>query len=154
IAGTPTVTANGTDPSNPDAYLYSSITGGGITITNGNTGNAAAPFAYVKIFVNGDITGKITIEKGVSAQIYFTGNMDVKAQDIDNRNVDGGTTPPVVYDPGPPPLIPETAAGDPNASRVGHLQFYGVAPDNGIQTINIDSPGNIFATFYAPRADI
>ena len=154
IAGTPTVTASSIDPGNPDAYLYSSITGGGITIANGNTGNAAAPFAYVKIFVNGDITGKITVERGVTAQIYFVGNMDVKAQDIDNRNVDRGTATPAAYDPGAPPFIPETPAGDPNASRVGHLQFYGVAPDNGIQTINIDSPGNTFATFYAPRADV
>ena len=153
-AGTPTITADSTDQSNPNTYLYSSITGGGITITNANATNMPAPFAYVKIFVNGDITGKITIEKGVTAQIYFTGDMDVKAQDIDNQNVDRGTTIPAVYNPGVPSLIPATAAGDPNASRAGHLQFYGVAPDTATQTINIDSPGNFFATFYAPRADI
>ena len=34
---------------------------------------------YAKIVVNGDITGQITVDRGVTAQIWFTGNMKVKA---------------------------------------------------------------------------
>jgi hypothetical protein len=92
----------------------------------------------------GDITGQITVEKGVTAEIWFTGNMKVKGGDLDNQNVDR------------PPLIPPTPADDPNPSRVGHMKFFGISPTTSgtTQTIEIDPPGNIFATFYAPSADV
>ena len=36
------------------------------------------------------------------------------------------------------------------------MKFFGISPTTPgtTQTIQIDSPGNIFATFYAPSADI
>jgi len=36
------------------------------------------------------------------------------------------------------------------------MKFFGISPtvSGTAQTVEIDSPGNIFATFYAPSADI
>lgn len=148
------IIATSIDKNNPTCFMYSSMSGS-VTIRNGNASNDPAPYAYAKIYVTGDITGKIAIEKGVTAQIWFTGNVQVKGGDLDNQNVDRGSQVPAVYSPGISLLgIAATAAGDPNPSRAGHLQFYGLAPDNGTQTIDIGLPGNVFATFYAPRADI
>jgi hypothetical protein len=134
---------------------YSGITGHK-TIRNGNTSNTSFPYAYAKIVVNGDITGKIIVEKGVTAEIWFTGNMRVKARDLDNQNVDRGTQIANPGSAGAPPSIPPTPADDPNPSRVGHMKFFGISPtvSGTTQTIELDPPGNIFATFYAPSADI
>jgi len=149
------VTASGTSEGSPTGFVYSGLSGN-VTIKNGNTGSSTFPYAYAKIVVNGDITGKITLEKGVTAEIWFTGNMKVKAGDLDNQNVDRGTQTANPGSLGVPPLTPPTPADDPNPSRVGHMKFFGISPTtSGVtQTIEIDPPGNIFATFYAPSADI
>jgi len=154
-SGTGADTAIGTSESSPTGFVYSGITGSK-TIKNGNTGSSTFPYAYAKIVVNGDITGRITVEKGVTAEIWFTGNMKVKAGDLDNQNVDRGTKTANPGSLGVPPLIPPTPADDPNPSRVGHMKFFGISPttSGATQTIEIDPPGNIFATFYAPSADI
>jgi LysM repeat protein len=154
-SGTGTDTATGTSESSPTGFVYSGITGSK-TIQNGNAGSSTFPYAYAKIVVNGDITGKITVEKGVTAEIWFTGNMKVKAGDLDNQNVDRGTKTANPGSLGVPPLTPPTPADDPNPSRVGHMKFFGISPTTSgvMQTIEIDPPGNIFATFYAPSADI
>ena len=154
-SGTGADTATGTSESSPTGFVYSGITGGK-TIKNGNAGSSTFPYAYAKIVVNGDITGQITVEKGVTAEIWFTGNMKVKAGDLDNQNVDRGTQTANPGSLGVPPLIPPTPADDPNPSRVGHMKFFGISPtiSGATQTIEIDRPGNIFATFYAPSADI
>jgi len=160
-SGTGADIATGTSESSPTGFVYSGITGSK-TIQNGNAGSSTFPYAYAKIVVNGDITGQITVEKGVTAEIWFTGNMKVKASDLDNQNVDRGTQTANPGSPGSlgiPPLIPPTSAtppGDPNPSRVGHMKFFGISPTTSgtTQTIEIDSPGNIFATFYAPSADV
>ena len=148
-------TATGTSESSPTGFVYSGITGSK-TIKNGNAGSSTFPYAYAKIVVNGDITGQITVEKGVTAEIWFTGNMKVKAGDLDNQNVDRGTPTANPGSLGVPPLIPPTPADDPNPSRVGHMKFFGISPTTSgtAQTIEIDPPGNTFATFYAPSADI
>src|SRR5438067_1936238 len=154
-SGTGADTATGTSESSPTGFVYSGITGGK-TIKNGNAGSSTFPYAYAKIVVNGDITGQITVERGVTAEIWFTGNMKVKAGDLDNQNVDRGTRTANTGSLGVPPLIPPTPADDPNPSRVGHMKFFGISPtiSGATQTIEIDRPGNIFATFYAPSADI
>ena len=154
-SGTGTDTAIGTSESSPTGFVYSGITGSK-TIKNGNAGSSTFPYAYAKVVVNGDITGRITVEKGVTAEIWFTGNMKVKAGDLDNQNVDRGTQTANPGSLGVPPLIPPTPADDPNPSRVGHMKFFGISPttSGATQTIEIDPPGNIFATFYAPSADI
>jgi hypothetical protein len=154
-AGTGTVTAIGTSESSPTGFIYSGISGSK-TIKNGNASSPTFPYAYAKIVVNGDITGKIAIEKGVTAEIWFTGNVKVKGEDLDNQNVDRGTQTANPGNAGVPPSIPPTPADDPNPSRVGHLKFFGISPTipGSTQTIEIDSHGNVFATFYAPSADI
>ena len=149
------VTASGTSENSPTGFLYSGLSGN-VTIKNGNASSSTFPYAYAKLVVNGDITGKITVEKGVTAEIWFTGNMKVKGGDLDNQNVDRGTQTPNPGSVGVPPLTPPTPADDPNPSRVGHMKFFGISPTTSgtAQTIEIDPPGNIFATFYAPSADI
>jgi hypothetical protein len=149
------ITATGTSETSPTGFVYSGLSGN-VTIKNGNAGSTTFPYAYAKLVVNGDVTGKISVEKGVTAEIWFTGNVKVNGGDLDNQNVDRGTQNPNPGSVGVPPLIPPTPADDPNPSRVGHLKFFGISPTTSgtAQTIEIDSPGNIFATFYAPSADI
>src|SRR5436305_4412523 len=155
ISGTGTITATGTSESSPSGFVGSGISGS-VTITNGNAGSPTFPYAYAKIVANGHITGKITVERGVTAEIWFTGNMNVKGEDLDNQNVDRGTQTPNPGSAGVPPSIPPTLADDPNPSRVGHMKFFGISPTAAgtTQTIEIDSPGSIFATFHAPTVDI
>ncbi len=135
------ITATSADPNVPTGFVYASLTAP-VTIKNGNASNVLTPYAFAKIVVNGDITGKITVARGVTAQIFFTGNLRVKAGDLDNQNVDEGK------------LIPGSG-DDYTVSRVAHMQFYGINPAAGvIQTIEITPSGNVYATFYAPSADI
>ena len=149
------ISPTGTSPSSPSTYIYSSFPSN-VTIKNGNASSPTFPYAYAKIVVNGDVTGKITLEKGVTAEIWFTGNMKVKGEDLDNQNVDRGTQIANPGSAGVTPLIPPAPADDPNPSRVGHMKFFGISPtvSGTTQTIELDPPGNIFATFYAPSADI
>jgi hypothetical protein len=137
----------GTSASNPAEYVYSSLSGG-LTINSQNVAsglpNAGSPAeTYVTIVVNGDVGGKITINKGVNAKIYFTGTLSMKAQDIVNNNVDAATG---VYN--------ADGSASTDYSRAGHMQFYGISPTDGSeQTISIASPGDLWATFYAPSAN-
>ena len=110
------------------------------------------PYAYAKIVVNGDITGKITVEKGVTAEIWFTGNMRVKGDDLDNQNVDRGTQTANPGSVGIPPLIPPTLADDPNPSRVGHMKFFGIAPPSLVRRKPLKSirPGTFSQPFTRP----
>jgi hypothetical protein len=138
----------GTTPSTPAQYVYNSLSGG-LTINGQNVlpllPNAGKPAeTYVTIVVNGDVGGSITIGQGVNAKIYFTGNLSDKASSILNNNVDGATG---TYNANGTPST--------NYSRAGHLQFYGISPTGGsTQTISITSPGNVWATFYAPNASL
>src|SRR6267143_1386904 len=105
---------------NPTTYLLSSISG---TLTINQVGSSQT---YVAIHVTGNITGKITVKAGVHARVYFNGNIDVKARDIDNLS-----------------------------GLAANLQFYGISPTDpsATQQIDIAPPGNFAATFYAPSAD-
>jgi hypothetical protein len=139
----------GTTPSTPAQYVYSSLSGGltinGQTVLNPLSPNFGKPAeTYVTVVVNGDVGGTITIAQGVNAKIYFTGNLNTKANYLVNNSVDGATG---TYN----------ADGTPstNYSRAGHMRFYGVSPTDGsTQTITIPPPGNVWATFYAPNADL
>lgn len=138
---------SGTAAATPAQYVYSSL-GGGLTI-NGRTVAGVPIETYVTIVVGaaGSETGNvgpITIGPGVNAKIYFTGSMNVKASDLVNNNVDGAVG--VLNADGTPSV---------NYSRAGHLQFYGISPmDGSMQSIAIAPPGNLYATIYAPSADI
>lgn len=144
----------GTTVANPATYYYSSLNGG-LTINGQNVArglpNAGDPAeTYVTIVVGsagattGDVGGRITVGAGVNAKIYFTGDLNTKARDLVNNNVDGATG---IYN----------ADGTPSTdySRAGHLQFYGISPTDGsTNAISIAPPGNVYAAFYAPNADL
>jgi len=79
------------------------------------------------------------VNPNVHLEIYFEGNIDVKATNLKNANPN--TTNPLA----------------------SNLQFYGISPprdENGIpkfsQTVSLDSgtPSTLAMTFYAPGADI
>ncbi len=142
----PTVTS--TNPTTPDWYLYTSLNN--VTI-HARTDASNRPLeTYVTIVVVGDVTNQLTIDKGVNAKIYFTGNFSMKASKMDNNNVDGAAG---VYN----------ADGTPSTtvSRAGHVQFFGINPPLGqTQTIDTNPGGSggsgaaqMWAVFYAPGAD-
>ena len=114
-----TPTAAGTS-SVPNYYVVSSFTGN-LTINPVGTSQT-----YVAMHVTNDITGSIDVKPNVHVQIYFDGNITVKARDIVNES-----------------------------GIAGNLQFYGISPTDPTttQSIDIQSPGNYSATFYAPSAD-
>jgi len=147
-----TIASNtGTDFANtPNKYVFSSMNQG-VTINpvyvKGLDGNSYPQETYVTIVVNGDVgSGTITINKGVNAQIYFTGNVSTKASNIVNNNV---------ANPAPPPPLAGAVPPLTNVSKPGHMQFYGISPPVGTtQAIAIAPPGDLYATFYAPSADM
>ncbi len=104
----------------PTYYLVSSLSG---KLTVNPVGTAET---YVAIRVTSDVTGTITVNPHVHLQVFFDGNMSVKARDIDNQT-----------------------------GYAGNLQFYGISPSDPstAQSISISPPGNFAATFYAPSAD-
>jgi hypothetical protein len=105
----------------PTLYVLSSLSS---HITVNPIGGAET---YVALHVTGDLTGKITVNPNVHLQVYFDGNMAVKAQDIVN-----------------------------NTGLASNLQFYGISPSDPstTQTIEISPPGNFAGTIYAPGADL
>ena len=128
---------------NPNFYV---INGSSSSLTINPYTNAGKTYeTHVTVVVNGDL-GNVTIAKGVVAQIYFTGNMSAKASNLVNNNVDGTWTG--VYQA-------DGATTSALVSRAGAMQFYGISPiDGSYRSINIGSPGNLWATIYAPSADI
>lgn len=104
----------------PNYYVVSSFTG---NLTVSPFGSSQT---YVAIHTTGDITGTINIKAGVHADIFFDGNVNVKAKDLSNES-----------------------------GIAGNLQFYGISPTDpsASQSITISPPGNFAATFYAPSAN-
>ncbi len=105
-------------------YKTSSLSGTTISLPPGKTS------ATVNLLVSGDITditSSLTIAPGVTAKIYFAGNVSMKQSSLNNLN-----------------------------QNAAFLQFYGIQPPTGqTQTINFDSgsPGFVYSTWYAPSAD-
>ncbi len=115
-------------PVAPTHYFVSSIPNNG-NLTIMPAANANGSTTYVTVRVATDILGAITVQPGVRAQVYFEGNMMMKARDMVNLS-----------------------------GIAGNLQFYGISPANPatIQQVNIDSGGGsgagFAATIYAPSA--
>jgi hypothetical protein len=86
--------------------------------------------------VTGDITGSLTVAKGVNVRFYMYGNFDMKGKNFDNNNVDG------------------SPVGNP--SRAGHIQLYGINPTavGATQSIDMNPPGDFYMMIYAPGADV
>lgn len=77
-------------------------------------------------FAGDDLTGKISIAKGVTCIMYFEGDIKMKPGDFDNLNY-----------------------------NAAFLQLYGIKPNvNNTQTVTVNGSGNIYAVMYAPNATI
>jgi hypothetical protein len=105
----------------PTTYLVSSWSK---SVTFNQSGSDQT---YVAVHVTSDFTGQVTVNTGVHVQVFFDGNMSVKARDLVN-----------------------------NTGLAANMQFYGISPTNPntTQTIDIASPGNFVGTFYAPSAAV
>jgi hypothetical protein len=147
----------GTTPSAPAQYVYSDLSSG-LTITGQKVGgsgpNKNAPIeTYVTIVVGsagstGGNVGPITIGAGVNAKIYFTGSLNVKASDLQNNNANGAVGVYMLNANG-------SVSASTDYSKAGHLQFYGVSPTDGsTQNVTIAPSGDVWATIYAPSANI
>jgi hypothetical protein len=71
-------------------YTYSTLSG--VTINPLTTANGTPIDTEVNIYVTGNV-GDIQVNEGVSANIYFRGNMASKAKNTNDNNVDGPVQP-------------------------------------------------------------
>jgi hypothetical protein len=77
-------------------------------------------------FAGDDLTGSITVQKGVTVKMWFDGDIKMKASDFQNLN-----------------------------NNAANLQLYGVNPvAPATQTITINSPGSFYGAIYAPGASV
>jgi hypothetical protein len=123
-------------PSNPNYYLISYFVNNGNLTVNPAVISGSPRDTYVTIRVNGDIGSStssqptITVPAYVHVKIYFTGNLQTKAENIVNTS-----------------------------GYSGNLQFYAISPTDPTvqQTINLNSGGGsnagFSAVFYAPSAN-
>ncbi|MDB6147510.1 MAG: hypothetical protein JWO45_1174 [Spartobacteria bacterium] len=129
VNNTTTITASATSGSSASRYELSSISlAGGKTLTL--SGNANGSPTYVEIYVTGDISfsgsSQLIVQPGVSAKIYFAGNVDVGGNGILNTN-----------------------------NQPLDLQLYGIQPSDGSSKhVNLGGNGQISAAVYAPDHDV
>lgn len=120
ITGTYSLTppAAGT-PQAPTFYLLSSLPGK-LTVNPYGTNET-----YIAIHVTNDITKEIDVKPQVHLKVFFDGNLNVKASEINNES-----------------------------GNAANLQYYAISPTdpNTSQFIAIAPPGNFAATIYAPSA--
>ena len=89
VEGTTTINAVATQGSVASRYTFSSISlSGNKTLTL--AGNPDGSQTYIEIYVTGDIsvsgTGQIVVQPGVTAKIYFAGNVDITGNGVLNSN--------------------------------------------------------------------
>jgi hypothetical protein len=129
VTNTATLTASATNGSSASRYQLSSIDlNGGQTLTL--AGNPNGSQTYIEIYVTGDIsftgTSQLIIQPGVTAKIYFKGNVDVGGNGLLNSN-----------------------------NQPSDLQLYGIQPTDGsAKHVSLGGNGQIIASVYAPNHDI
>jgi hypothetical protein len=129
ITGTTTINANATKGSVASRYTFSSISlSGNKTLTL--AGNANGSQTYIEIYVIGDMsvtgTGQIVVQPGVTATIYFAGNVDISGNGVLNSN-----------------------------NQPGDLTLYGIQPPtNSSEHVSIGGNSQISASIYAPGHDV
>jgi hypothetical protein len=128
VTGTTTITADATSGSVNSRYQLSGISlSGQKTLTI--AGNPNGSQTYVEIYVTGDISlgggSQIVLQPGVSAKIYFAGNVDVAGNGIINSN-----------------------------NQPLDLQLYGIDPGGATKHVNLGGNGQISAAVYAPGHDV
>jgi hypothetical protein len=129
VTGNATLTASTTKGSPSARYRLTTVSiGGNQTLTL--AGNADGSQTYIEVYVSGDVkvsgTSQIVLEPGVTATIYFAGNVDITGNGIINSK-----------------------------NQPGDLQLYGVEPHDGLDRhVNLAGNAQITAAVYAPNADV
>jgi hypothetical protein len=130
VTTTTTLTALPTKGAPLASYVLSAITLSGtqnLTLAGNPDGISQT---YIEIYVTGNISttgnAQITVAPGVSATIYFKGNVDIAGNGMINSN-----------------------------NQPGDLLLYGVNPDPGVTPhVNLGGNGQITAAVYAPGDDV
>ena len=126
---TTTITANSTKGSAASRYILDGISlSGSKTLTI--AGNPDGSQTYVEIYVTGDIsvsgTGQIVIQPGVTATIYFAGNVDISGNGVLNSN-----------------------------NQPGDFLLYGIQPPtSSSEHVSFGGNSQITASIYAPGHDV
>jgi len=129
INGPTTLNAVATKGSVASRYTFSSISlSGNKTLTL--AGNPNGSQTYIEIYVIGDMsvtgTGQIVVQPGVTATIYFAGNVDISGNGVLNSN-----------------------------NQPGDLMLYGIQPPtNSSEHVSIGGNSQISASIYAPGHDV
>lgn len=130
VNGTATLAAGPTQGASSTRYVLSAISlSGNQTLTL--AGNSNGSQTYIELYITGDISltgnAQMTVAPGVSAKIYFIGNVDVAGNGIINSN-----------------------------NQPGDLLLYGVQPAAGDTTPHVKLGGNgqITTAVYAPGHDV
>jgi hypothetical protein len=129
VTNTTTLTASATKGSALSRYVLNNISlSGQKTLTL--AGNPDGSQTYIEVHVTGDISvsggAEIVLAPGVSATIYFDGNVDVSGTGIINTN-----------------------------NQPGDLQLYGVQPPpNTTEHVNLSGNAQLSASVYAPSHDV
>ena len=122
VVSSPSATLVAGPPSSPAYRSWSSMSRLQVTLPTGYSTGIA------NIYVNGDVTGGIIIDAGVTLKIWFTGNLSMPAKKIVNSN-----------------------------TNAAFLQLYGINPPSG-QTATVsltdDSNGERYFTLDCPRHDL
>ncbi len=97
------------------------ITQGALSLTQG-----ALNLGAVEIYINGDITGSIEIDPGITAKIYVSGSINTNASQLKNDSL-----------------------------QASNFQIYGVPNASSTsQSIKINMNSNLAAAIYAPAHDV
>ena len=129
VTGTTTITASATKGSAASRYVLTSVSlTGSKTLTV--AGNPDGSQTYVEIYVTGDIsvsgTGQIVVQPGVTATIYFAGNVDITGNGVLNSN-----------------------------NQPGDFMLYGIQPPTtSSEHVNFGGNSQITASIYAPGHDV
>ena len=129
VTGTATIQASQTQGSAASRFILSGISlSGSKTLTI--AGNPDGSQTYIEIYVTGDIsvsgTSQIVVQPGVTAIIYFAGNVDITGNGILNSN-----------------------------NQPGDLMLYGIQPPTGTsEHVSIGGNSQITASVYAPGHDV
>jgi hypothetical protein len=129
VNGNATIAASSVRGSQASRYVLSQISiSGGQTLTL--AGKPDGSPTYVEIHVTGNVTvggtSQIVVGPGVSAAVFFDGNVNIQGNGMVNSN-----------------------------NQPGDLELYGIQPPNGVtQTVTLGGNGQLTAAVYAPGADI
>jgi len=129
VTGTTTINADATKGSAASRYTLSSISLSG-NKTLMVAGNPNGSQTYIEIYVTGDIsvsgTGQIVVQPGVTATIYFAGNVDISGNGVLNSN-----------------------------NQPSDLMLYGIQPPTDTsEHVSIGGNSQITASVYAPGHDV